>query len=219
VSKDQPYVVDNDGVEIPIWDSKYVVLEPVAPDLSALESELAAMKAKVAEMERQLAEVRKGASEDRLKVGDYAVAVGGNVIGAHKGEIVQILHDDGSSIPYHAQTLDGHGAGWFTSEALSRATDEEVAEAKRKLAGKENAEKWAAIGRKPGEFKKGDIVRVLPAKRGHVQGHAPGTIGVVAVADGTARPLIEANDNRYYDWIELVAPVESVVNLRATNAS
>jgi hypothetical protein len=210
-----PHFIDDVGDKYHLLSGEYYVLEPVAADLSALESELAAMKAKVAEMERQLAEVKKGAPEDRLKVGDYAVVL--KAPGRLEiGDVVEITHEDAGGFDYNARrVLDGR-TEVFIADELRRATDEEVAEAKRKLAEKENAEKWAAIGRKPGEFKKGDVVRVLPAKSGHVQGHAPGTIGVVAVADGTARPLIEANDNRYYDWIELVAPVESVVNLRVS---
>jgi hypothetical protein len=41
------------------------------------------------------------------------------------------------------------------------ATDEEVAQAKAEQALKELEAKWAKIGRKPNEFKKGDIVRYI----------------------------------------------------------
>jgi hypothetical protein len=134
-----PYVVDEDGDLTALHDSKYVVLEPVAADLSALESELAAMKAKVAEMERQLA------------------------------------------------------------EAL---------EAKRK---REEAAKWAAIGRKPGEFKVGDIAEVVDSP--------------AALPNGTLFEVKEVGGRYVYDHkgyvymspgkqLKLVAPVESVVNLR-----
>jgi transcription antitermination factor NusG len=125
-------------------EGEYVVLEPVAADLSALESELAAMKAKVAEMERQLA------------------------------------------------------------EAL---------EAKRK---REEAAKWAAIGRKPGEFKVGDIVKITK----YQFGHAEGSIVEVTEAYGSFVKVSGIHRGTLYtfdadiDCVELIAPVESVVNLR-----
>jgi hypothetical protein len=110
-----------------LLDGEYVVLEPVgAADLSALESELAAMKAKVAEIERQLAEAK---AADRLKVGDYAKVVNPTAGFSTKGQIVKITEDDGTTIPFNTEGLDGKYTGWYLEESLVRATDEEVAEA------------------------------------------------------------------------------------------
>lgn len=118
----------------------YYVLEPVAPSISALESELAATKAKVAEMEAQLAEQRK-------------------------------LHE---------------------IEA-----------------------KWHAIGREVGEIKKGDVVRTLKYESGH---NYIGTIGIAAHNGTTASTLVTANGESWLHAVELIAPVESVVNLRGGEA-
>lgn len=293
-----PEIIDDEGDKILIEEG-YVVLEQVgAADLYALESELAAMKAKVAEMEAQLAEVKKAEAErtqaERLKVGDYAKVVCDYNISGNKrsevkiGEIRKIIGDDGSEIPYKAERLDGADYEWFRSEALVRATDEEVAEAKRKLAqdmiqpgayvklqiaeGKEpyygwghvrngdigkvrtrdeaivtvdfpkqscwtakihelavvtdeevvqheeiernKAEeaKWHAIGREVGEFKKGDVVRIVPKN----------VIGKVEDV-GTSLLGICDYSGKYYgpgkECVELIAPVKSVVNLRAGDVS
>ncbi|UYZ12172.1 hypothetical protein A6764_15210 [Brevibacillus sp. WF146] len=279
VYENKPEVVDNFGTKIPIIDSRYVVLEPVVADLSALESELAAMKAKVAEMERQLTEAK---AANRLKVGDYAKVVNQIAGFSTKGQIVKITEDDGTTIPFRTEGLDGNYTGWYSEESLVRATDEEVAEAKRKLAqdkiqpgvyvklqipegsrprygwgdarngdigkvasrdGKEvcvdfpshsgwcgivhelvlateaerkqaeEAAKWAAIGRKPGEFKVGDIAEVVDSP--------------AALPNGTFFEVKEVGGSYVYDHkgyvymspgkqLKLVAPVESVVNLRVS---
>jgi hypothetical protein len=267
-----PYVVDEDGDLTALHDSKYVVLEPVAADLPALESELAAIKAKVAEMERQLAEVKKGAPEDRLKVGDYAVVL--KCPGRLEiGDVVEVTYEDPyGGFDYSARRVYDGRSEVFGADELRRATDEEVAEAKRKLIqpgvyvklqipegsrprygwgdakngdiGKvasrdgdevrvdfpaqsgwkalihelvlateeerkkaEAADKWAAIGRKPGEFKVGDVVRI----------DSHNFVGKVEDV-GDALLGIRDYGGRYRgiekDEVELIAPVESVVNLR-----
>jgi hypothetical protein len=214
-----PHFIDDVGDRYYLLSDDYYVLEPVAADLSALESELAAMKAKVAEMERQLAEAKVA---DRLKVGDY-VKIGPVRPGVFsEGEYGEVIGYDHSDVPYIVKSLDSKKTAWFREETLIRATDEEVAEAKRKLAEKENADKWAAIGRKPGEFKTGDVVRLLDdsalageasaiIKRGDL-----GTLGEEG-AFGNFRFMFRGVSSG--NWvspkrIELVAPVESVVNLR-----
>lgn len=138
-----PEIIDDEGDKIFIEEG-YIVLEPVgAADLSTLESELAAMKAKVAEMERQLAEVlaqqKAGAPEDRLKVGDYAkIIADGTGRGAFHPhgfrieEIVEvtIVYDD----RVRAESIERNATWYVHNDDLIRATDEEVAEALRKLA-------------------------------------------------------------------------------------
>lgn len=90
----------------------------------------------------------------KLKVGDY-VRITGNM-GEHDfkiGEIVRVL-----SIPesYRSQTirvekLDGSKYWFVHVNDFVKVSSEEVAEAKR-------AAKWAKLGRKPNEFKQGDII-------------------------------------------------------------
>ena len=88
---------------------------------------------------------------ERLKVGDYAKVVGNSNGFSGTGSIVKITVDDGSECPFKITFLNGEYAGWCREESLVRATDEEVAEAKR-------AAKWAEIGREVGEYKNGDVV-------------------------------------------------------------
>lgn len=66
--------------------------------------------------------------------------------------------------------------------------------------------RWAKIGRKPGEFKKGDIVRVIDDCGGYVK---EGTITEVAYvdSDGDITVLDENNDDWYVE-AELIVPVE-----------
>jgi len=290
---DPEFVDDAGDPRACLSEGEYVVLEPVADDLSAIESELAAMKAKVAEMERQLAEVKKGTPEDRLKVGDYAKVVNPTAGFSTKGQIVKITEDDGTTIPFNTEGLDGKYTGWYLEESLVRATDEEVAEAKHKLArdkiqpgvyvklqipegsrprygwgdakngdiGKvasrdgdevrvdfpvqsgwkalihelvlateeerkkaEAADKWAAIGRKPGEFKVGDVVRYI-GKNPHGNALAvDGFKGIITTIERVSasdvkltKPAFVKSGNDTWadkDDVELIAPVESVVNLR-----
>ncbi|WP_338461622.1 hypothetical protein V5G20_17960 [Brevibacillus borstelensis] len=149
-----------------------------------------------------------------LKVGDYAKVVEPTAGFSAKGQIVKITKVDDSDIPYNTQGMDGKYTGWYEATDLVRATDEEVAEAKRKLEEKrrlhELEAKWHAIGRKVGEFKRGDVVKTLQ----EVGGHPVGTIGVIAKWEPDHSHLIEANGETYFHMaLELIAPVESVVNL------
>ncbi|MFL6977068.1 hypothetical protein R7M47_05335 [Bacillus inaquosorum] len=97
---------------------------------------------------------KAGAAEpkpERLKVGDYAKVVGRAIIN-EKGDIVKIIQDTGGNVPFKVESVSGLYKEWRSEESLVRATDEEVAEAKR-------AAKWAEIGREVGEYKVGDIFR------------------------------------------------------------
>ena len=101
-----------------------------------------------------------------LKVGDYVKVVdavdsfGFKRNGVNSGDVRLIIKADGTEVPHKAKILDGNDCDWFRKGALVLATDEEVAEAKAELERKAESEKWAKIGRKPNEFKRGDIVEV-----------------------------------------------------------
>jgi hypothetical protein len=105
------------------------------------------------------------AEPNRLKVGDYVKVVDTTTSGGkHRsnievGEIMRIIEDDGTSAPYSAEKFDGSDYEWFREGTIVKATDEEVAEAKAKLAQKDLEAKWAKIGRNPNEFKEGDFVK------------------------------------------------------------
>ncbi|ARV43497.1 hypothetical protein BCV50_00110 [Bacillus subtilis] len=67
---------------------------------------------------------------ERLKVGDYAKVVGQAIIN-EKGDIVKIIQDTGGNVPFKVESVNGLHKEWRSEESLVRATDEEVAEAKR----------------------------------------------------------------------------------------
>lgn len=83
---------------------------------------------------------------ERLKVGDYARVVTDRTSHAKRDDVVKIIDDDKSVVPFLAVHLNGGNAGWFNESQLVRATDEEVAEAKDAAA--------------RAKFKKGDKVRL-----------------------------------------------------------
>jgi len=148
-----------------------------------------------------------GATEpkpERLKVGDYAKVVGTARNGCcDRGDIVKITEDDDSAVPFKLAFVDGEYAGWEDEKSLVRATDEEVAEAKRKQAEVKECKRWAAIGREVGEYKVGDIVQYL----------SDGEIcEVVAVGeDGRVKVATQNHGNctENQSSIELIAPVEA----------
>lgn len=107
-------------------------------------------------------EVKK--TEEPLKVGNYAKLVSANystLRGFNKGDIVEIIvnpHGENDE-DYKVRSVVSNHLGYVlkSGEYIISATDEEVVEAEAKSA---ESEKWAKIGRKPNEFKKGDIVKV-----------------------------------------------------------
>lgn len=138
---------------------------------------------------------------ERLKVGDYAKVVR-NESGhyAEIDEIVLVKRDDKDFAPFHCEKLNGNEAGIFYEDELVRATDEEVAEAKRVLA---ERKKWAAIGREVGEYKIGDVVQYLYDRE---------ICEVVDIAeDGRLEVATQNHGNctENQSSIELIAPVES----------
>ena len=138
---------------------------------------------------------------ERLKVGDYAKVVR-NESGhyAEIDEIVLVKRDDKDFEPFHCEKLNGNEAGIFYEDELVRATDEEVAEAKRAAA---ERKKWAAIGREVDEYKRGDMVRYLDDRE---------ICEVVAVGeDGRVKVATQNHGNctENQSSIELIAPVEA----------
>lgn len=138
---------------------------------------------------------------ERLKVGDYAKVVR-NESGhyAEIDEIVLVKRDDKDFAPFHCEKLNGNEAGIFYEDELVRATDEEVAEAKRAAA---ERKKWAAIGREVGEYKIGDVVQYLYDRE---------ICEVVDIAeDGRLEVATQNHGNctENQSSIELIAPVES----------
>jgi hypothetical protein len=87
--------------------------------------------------------------------------------------------------------------GWFKEHELELVTDEES--------------RWAKIGRKPGEFKKGDIVRVTDSCGGRVK---TGTITEVVYIDSDGDFTVRDEDgDDWYVEAELIVPVEQRFDL------
>ncbi|MDN9010034.1 hypothetical protein [Brevibacillus laterosporus] len=121
-SDGDPYFIDDVEDEHFVTSGNYTVLEPISID-----EELAAAQARVAE----LGAMKKKAN--RLKVGEYAKVVRVDMTCASIGQIVKVIEDDEDPVPFRAEDLKGHVAGWFLESSLVRATDEEVAEALRQI--------------------------------------------------------------------------------------
>jgi hypothetical protein len=123
-------------------------------------------KAVRTEIDRVGFNVEFGAKNEPLKVGDYAKVFGfeGSKSG-YNGIIVSLTKSWGNEEPdrFNVKPIADSPMASCSTKNLVKATDEEVAEAKRQqaeeLERKELERKWAKIGRKPNEFKKGDIVR------------------------------------------------------------
>ncbi|MEC1007979.1 hypothetical protein P9B01_02805 [Bacillus subtilis] len=103
---------------------------------------------------------------ERLKVGDYAKVVNADqhtMDGFSVGDIVEIVESEYGEhdVDFYVMSLAGDNSGYIrkTPEYIVRATDEEVAEAKRAAAEATERKKWAEIGREVGEYKVGDIFR------------------------------------------------------------
>lgn len=98
----------------------------------------------------------------RLKVGDYAKVVDWpSRYRGDEGDLVKVLIDDRKYRPFHCELLAGNYVGkkiWAQESELVLATEDEVAAAKEAEAKRSTEAKWAKIGRKVGEYRKGDIV-------------------------------------------------------------
>lgn len=127
---------------------------------------------------------------ERLKVGDYARVVTDRTSHAKRDDVVKIIDDDKSVVPFLAVHLNGGNAGWFNESQLVRATDEEVAEAK-------DAEARA-------KFKKGAKVRLKSGGGGYpLLGFENGKVCTVIHNDyyhGDAEKKIQIECGCYYGY-------------------
>lgn len=146
-----------------------------------------------------------------LKVGDYAKVICERY--GHQfsiGDIVELVDDSNRITKFEAHRVTD-GDEWFISEKeIVRATDEEVAEAKKAQAEQAAVDaKWAKIGRKPNEFKKGDIVYANISNN-----HPNGVLasvhrGPIGSVQGGNYYLNNDTDVALGDRLELITPVES----------
>jgi hypothetical protein len=163
----------------------------------------------------------KVGGEKSLKVGDYVVPLESaddkyyvTNTGMKLGKVVKELEGDYRDIKVeviaHECGMEVGGIFHVESKYFRKATDEEVAQAKAEYERKQAEQKWAKIGRKPGEFKKGDIVRVVECTGAHEIGE------IVELAEDGASEYL-GNDGVVLvgepEWFELIAPVESRVDI------
>ncbi|NRG30743.1 hypothetical protein [Niallia circulans] len=151
-----------------------------------------------------------------LSVGDYA-KITEDIYEYKVGDIVKIISKDSNLYDFRVEFVnvtgksrcDGQTYGFIDRSFATKATDEEVANAKKEQAEAKakakEAERWAAIGRKPNEFKKGDVVRYI--------GDASVKGQLVEVFEDTrnGRTTIAWKSHRSYEpsrCIELITPVE-----------
>jgi hypothetical protein len=110
----------------------------------------------------------------------------------------------GKTFGYMVQLTGGSAAhGYAKPKQLEKVTAEELAQAKAE-------QKWAKIGRKPGEYKKGDIVRVIKCTGAHEIGE------IVELAKDGAVEYLGKEEFAFVgepEWFELIVPVESRVDI------
>ncbi|MFL1672158.1 hypothetical protein [Paenibacillus dendritiformis] len=142
-----------------------------------------------------------------FNVGDYARVVNDNY--EHKvGHIVRIsdLEAGSPTFDFKVARVTLGGYGYIKAENIEKLSAEEA----------EEVAKWAAIGRKVGELKDGDLVQ-FTEYTGAI-GYGPGSY---AIAQNVRGDLFDFGDGGRFgasaSWCNLVAPVESVVNLAVSN--
>jgi hypothetical protein len=156
----------------------------------------------------------KVGGEKPLKVGDYVVPLesaddeyGVTNTEMKLGKVVEgdvdCCDDIRIEVIAHEKDIEVGESYSVNSKHFRKATDEEVAQAKAE-------QKWAKIGRKPGEFKKGDIVRVIEDTGSHEAGE------IVELAEDGANEYLGKDGFAFVgepEWFELIAPVESRVDI------
>lgn len=132
---------------------------------------------------------------------------------AYIGSIVEIIGHDGPSIaPYSVRTIVGGVEKFALADGVVPVTSVEV-EAVRKET--QEIAQWNAIGRKVGEYKAGDVVRVI--KSCWIADTKEGDITSIAELRRGGVALTQLNSSGVNAWviaeeIELLAPVESLFN-------
>lgn len=140
----------------------------------------------------------------RVPVGSY-VRITTDSEGLPKGVFAKVTKDDGSNAwPYRCELLDGSDSDWFYDYQFEIITEAEVeAELER--------QKWAAIGRKVGEYKAGDVVEVIEG--GGASGLVQGDVVSVKSPDGNGLYFSRKNPQGSDAWlfasyVRLIVPAE-----------
>ena len=151
-----------------------------------------------------------------FKEGDIVVITGNtNAHGFEIGTVGKITCLDVSDDQHRVSSLDGHDWWWLEESEMRHATqaEREQYEANAKQAEKDAI--FTKIGRKPGEFKKGDIVRVSTRADAH---KVAGSLVTIAEfreggnCGGLAWLFEDYGRSITGQYLELIAPVESRVD-------
>lgn len=147
----------------------------------------------------------RGKIERKFKVGDYVKIVDeASQPIFPEGSIVKIKEVDESDddVPYLVVSLDGKKDTWCSEEDIELVTEEEKEQAK-----------WAEIGRKPGEYKAGDIVQ-FTEDTGSFE-YQKDSITILDRVNGEKiRFGGEKGYTGFTSWIKLIVPVEQRFDLR-----
>ena len=166
----------------------------------------------------EVAEAKAAAHTASFKVGDYAKlkTVHPGLGGFRTDEIVKVIDlEAGGRYEFQVFKVNSRIHGYTNASNLEKVSAEEVAKIKAEA---KLAEKWANIGRKPNEFKKGDIVKVLIDKacRSCNMSGDIGEITVVSSRDFKVEVPARIGDGNFHgaNTIELITPVEARFDLK-----
>lgn len=201
-----PRMKDDEDDYFGLQEDAYVLFRKISAQTTPTIEE------RVEELEAEVAQLK--ALKPKFSVGDYVKIVKSYV--GYEGEIAKITGvGEYSTAKGIAEFEIEHipkknGLFAVTADQIVKATDDEVTMAKEKA---EEIHKWAKIGRKVNEFKKGDVVRVLAHARGRKVGEIgtvenSGTVGAdgigIRFGDGAFVGICRKGDNA-----ELIAPVDA----------
>jgi len=181
----------------------------LAERLAELERRLEALEERVKPATTPEAE----AQAPKFEVGDYVVPLPESDekyaitnMDMKLGKVTRVYSDGDIRIEIVAHEYDDEIGEDYRVEPkyFRKATTEEVEKA-------DETARWAKIGRKPGEFKKGDIVRVTDSCGGRVE---TGTITEVVYIDSDGDFTVRDEDgDDWYVEAELIVPVEQRFDL------
>jgi len=182
------------GAEEPLADGGVCVYVPNGPTSCVRTYPTDIRKATPAEVEAYEKAVAD-ASKSKLKAGDFVKFEEPELMDITVGKIYEVQTDDEGDL-YIIDDIGDEDYSYLTQFAIKVDADEV---------------KWSQIGRKVGEFKKGDIAEVVE----YNNGHKVGTIVKITDVHADGDCYADANGVTYYyhpERLKLIAPVESTLN-------
>lgn len=162
-------------------------------------TEVSSLDERVTVLENRVDKI-EGNDAEKLEVGEYAKVVGDTLLGeVNPGAFVEIESEKDFAGDYRIRLMDGSDYDYANPEALEKVdlSDEDI--------------KLIKLGRKPGEYKSGDIIKVTE------------TFGVLKIDIGDLAEVKKRGPSKGTIYMkgspsyilagELVAPVESRVDI------